>query len=138
MAFEAWYSREGTPGWQLHSWDDANHLLSYLKPDGQSFAAFTLSDGSYVQCAGRKTRLTVEARVVASRAKFRHYVFGKGAPTGETESIACAIGPIEVDRTQLLAMRDARLLIREFVERRRLHDSYYAQDVTLRFAQSSS
>jgi hypothetical protein len=131
--FVAIYQREGTPGWRLTSWLDANHLLGYLNPNGPSSISFTLEDGSYIQCAGAKTRLTVEARLISPRGDL-HVVFGKGARTGIKEIIACSVGPITVDSSQILQMRDARKLIRHFVERQLLLDSYVAEDISARFA----
>lgn len=134
MTFNAKYEREGSPGWQLRSWEDATNLLSYLKPDGPSSATFTLDAGSYVQCAGSKTRLTVEARVLDSTGAFSHYVLGKGSLKGIVETIECTVGPINVDESQVLTLRDARKIIRYFVEEDSgFPEDYYAQDVSSRF-----
>jgi hypothetical protein len=131
MSFEAHYEREGSPGWPLKSWDDANALLGYQKADGPSYSAFTLPSGSYVQCAGGKRRLVVEARVTGPDASFRHYRFGKGARAGHDEAVACNCGPITADASDILTMRDARLIIRHFVEQRgELLGKYQANDVT--------
>jgi len=130
--FNATYQREGAPGWRLKSWEDANMLLRYLNPAGPSSASFTLDDGSYIQCAGSKTRLTIEARLIRASG-FHHVVFGRGPLIGTTELISCSVGPISVDASQILQMRDARKLIRHFVEHRQFLDSYATTDVTIRF-----
>jgi len=65
MKFKAHYERGGIKGCMLDSWNDANHLLGYQKAEGPSFAIFTFEDGSYIQCAGVKKRLTVEARIIS-------------------------------------------------------------------------
>lgn len=134
MTFRAKYEREGSPGWQIKSWEDANKLLSYLRPDGPSSAAFTLDSGSYIQCAGSKTCLTVETRIVDSTGGFSHYVLGKGPLTGTVETIECTVGPINVDQSQLLTLRDGRKIIRHFVETGgAIPEGYFAQDVSARF-----
>ncbi len=131
MAFEAHYQREGTVGWKLKSWDSANKLLGYQNADGPSFTIFTLDNGSYVQCAGGKRRLTVECRVFDLNGEFRHYRFGKGDPNDSVAVIECACGPIRVSESQVLTMRDARLIIRHFVESGGgLHSRYRALDIT--------
>lgn len=135
MTFEAHYQREGTPGWKLKSWEDANKLLGYQKADGPSFTIFALEDGSYVQCAGGKRRLTVECRISKADGTFNHFRFGKGAPVDVTTLIECACGPIHVSETEVLTMRDARLIMKHFVETGGgFHGSYRASDITAGFA----
>jgi hypothetical protein len=133
MDLHVHYSREGTPGWSITSWETANQLLTYLDPDRASFACFTLPDGSYVQCAGSKRRLTVEARLYEANRQFKHYRFGKGQLLGREERIDCNIGPIHVDRTQILQLRDARTIIKLFIEERRLHPNYVIVELNDKF-----
>lgn len=134
MAFEAHYQREGTTGWGLKNWESANKLLGYQNADGPSFTIFTIDNGSYVQCAGGKRRLTVECRVFASNGKFRHFRFGKGDAVDSAAVIECACGPIRVSESEVLTMRDARLIIRHFVESGGgLHSGYRTSDITAEF-----
>jgi len=131
MSFEAHYEREGSPGWPIKSWDTANKLLGYQNAEGPSFSIFTVGNGSFVQCAGGKTRLTIEARIIGENDTFQHYRFGKGPLTGQQAEIECNCGPILVDRSQVLKMRDARLIIRHFVETSGgLLPGYEAQEVS--------
>jgi hypothetical protein len=81
------YSREGDSGWKIKDWDTANKLLSYLDPKVRSFAIFEKDDRNYIQCAGAKRGLTVEARLYAKRGKFTHYRFGRGEPVGKKATI---------------------------------------------------
>lgn len=127
------YSREGTPGWKIKNWDAANKLLSYLDPKVRSFAIFERDDRSYVQCAGAKRGLTVEARVYGKRGKFKHYRFGRGEPVGRMVSIRCSVGPIRVDETQLLQLRDARIIMRQFLEEGTFPDKYVATEIGQEF-----
>ena len=131
MGFKAHYEREGTHGWIIESWDNANHLLGYQNVDGPSYTMFTLDDGSYIQCAGGKKRLTVEARTITTDKNFEHYRFGKSELVNNMESIECNCGPIEVDLSQVLSMKDARIIIREFIENdKKLSNKYIATDIT--------
>ncbi|UTW49281.1 hypothetical protein [Bacterioplanoides sp. SCSIO 12839] len=135
MNFEAHYEREGTTGWPIKSWEDANKLLSYQKAEGPSFTVFTIKNGSYVQCAGGKKRLVVEARVFESSGGYKHYRFGKGQSVGDDEVVECNCGPITTDASQVLTMKDARLIIRHFVENNgEIISKYYANDITHNFA----
>lgn len=128
------YSRTDSPvGWKIRDWETANKLLSYLDPERRPFAIFTLPDNSYAQCLGSKRRLTVEAREYRSDGSFAHWVFGRGAPLREPQEISASTGPVTVDVSQVLAMRDARIIIRQFLETRTFPASYHRQDVTSRF-----
>ena len=128
------YSRENSPGWKIRDWDTANKLLSYLSTDGKSFACFERPDGSYLQCAGSKTRLTVEARLFDSPDSFRHFVFGKGDLTNETDFIQTTDFEITVDTSQILKMRDARLIFRPWLMDQGFPDGFTMTDVTSRFS----
>jgi hypothetical protein len=131
MNFEAHYEREGITGWPIKSWEDANKLLGHQKTEGPSYTVFTISNGSYVQCAGGKTELTVEARVIEQGGSFKHFRFGKGKLSGRQVEIECSCGPIKVDETQALKMKDARLIVRHFVESNgELLSGYEAQDIS--------
>lgn len=123
------YSREGRPSWQIKDWDTANKLLSYLDPEIRSFAIFQKADRSYIQCAGAKRGLTVEARIPGVNGEFKHYRFGRGEPVGKTVIIRCSVGPISVDETQLLQLRDARILMRQFLEEGTFSERYVATEV---------
>jgi hypothetical protein len=129
------YSRTDCPaGWKIRDWDTANHLLSYFDSERRPFAIFTLPDNSYVQCLGTKTRLTVEARNFSKNGSFTHWVFGRSVPTGLQERIEVSTGVTIVDSTQLLKMRDARLIIRQFLETRTFPEDYHRENVTSRFS----
>ena len=134
MSFEAHYEREGTTGWPIKSWEVANKLLGYQKVDGPSYTVFTINNGSFVQCAGGKSNLAVEARVVKQAGVFKHFRFGKGKRLGREAVIECSCGPIMVDESQVLRMRDARLIIKHFVENNgQLLPGYEAQDISIAF-----
>jgi hypothetical protein len=129
------YSRtDAVRGWHINNWVSANAHLKRLDPDKRNYAIFAFADGSYVQCLGRKTALTVEARVYDSQRLFKHWVFGKGPISGRTTVVGGAAGQVTVDFSQVLRMRDARLIIRQFLETRSFPERYYREDVTERFA----
>jgi len=130
------YSRtDCTVGWKIKDWDTANKLLSYLEPDHRHFAIFELPDRSFAQCLGRKTALTVEAREFHEDGTFTHWVFGKGPLTGETTQVGGDAGVVTVGTSQVLKMRDARVILRQFLETRTFPEQYERQDVTERFAE---
>jgi len=124
------YSRENSPGWKIKDWDTANKLLAYLSTDGMSFACFQKEDGSYVQCAGSKKRLTVEARVFDGDGSFRHLVFGKGELKKEEEKIETTDYHVLVDSSQVLQMRHARLIMKPWLEGGSFPSDFEVSDVT--------
>lgn len=133
---KVFYRRGGSAGWHIRNWDTANKLLSYLGPKVSQFAVFEKPDSSYVQCAGAKRRLTVEARVYNSDGGFVHMVFGRGNLIGNRERIVCDDGPIFVDESQVLQMRHARLIIRPFLEQGVFPEQFEKTDVTDTFTES--
>ena len=127
------FKRNDSPGWDIADWDTANSLLSYLDPERRPYATFMLTDDSYVQCLGSKRRLTVEAREYRPDGSFSHWVFGRGKPLSEPIRIEVSTGGLTIDVTQQLTMRDARVIIRQFLETRTFPDAFYREDVTQRF-----
>jgi hypothetical protein len=125
-------------GWDISNWEAANNLLGGFDPARRHYSIFDLPDGSYVQCLGTKKALTVEARLYGSGAKFTHWVFGKGTPCGLRTQVGTELGTVTVDRTQVLKMRDARLIIPQFLETRAFPLQYYRQDITERFAEQGN
>lgn len=128
------YQREDCPaGWHIKDWETANKLLSYLNTNGRSYAIFSKPDGSYVQCAGSKTRLTVEARLFKSPREYRHYVFGNGPLQNSDDSVMTTEYKVTVDKSQVLQLRDARLIMKTWLESGDFPTRYTLTDVTTRF-----
>ena len=126
------YARTDSPGWPIRDWDTANKLLGYLGPE-RHFAVFTLPDAGYVQCLGGKRALTVELRQAGANGAFVHWVLGRGALVGREVRVGTTTEFVTVDESQVLAMRDARKIIRLFLETGLIHDGYTRTDVTSRF-----
>jgi hypothetical protein len=127
------YSRADGSGWPIKDWDTANHLLGYLDPTRNHFVIFELPGQSYIQCLGSKTALVVECRESRTNGSFTHWVFGKSSLTGTTSTVGPETNVVTVDSSQVLSMRDARVLIRQFLETRTFHDRYTRTDVSSRF-----
>jgi hypothetical protein len=127
-------SAKDTSGWRIVDWETANHLLGYLHPEKMHFVIFGLPDDSYVQCLGSKKALTVEARVYRSDRGFLHWRFGIGPPCGLQTKVGASQGTVTIDRTQVLQMRDARLIIRQFLETRTFPPQYHQEDITQQLA----
>ena len=130
------FTREDSPaGWKLKDWDTVNSLLSYFDTNGKSFVCFEKSNGSYVQLAGAKRQLTAEARIYDSPTRYRHFVFGKGVIRGSVEKVKTTDYEVEVDESQVLQMRHARLILRPWLEGHDFPDDFTMTDVTERFSE---
>ena len=118
---------------QAASFEDVETALSALHPTRMSFMSLTAGDGSYVQVAGAKLRLTIEARRVQADGSFRHVVLGR--PSGPTEEISINYigGPVTVLRREVLSLTDATLVCRTFFESHTLPVAYVLRDTTSRF-----
>lgn len=117
-------------GFEVYTWEQANSQLAYLNPDKENFMRFELSDGSFVQCLGAKKALTVEVRLCREGGVPMHVIARKGELVGTTVVVGGSAGTATVDKSQVLTMRDARSIIREFLEHKRLHSRYGYTDVT--------
>jgi hypothetical protein len=98
--------------------------MSYLEPNLRPFCRFQLADGSYIQCAGSKQRLTVEVHSPAAEGGFEQWTVGVGPLTGQVTEIECAVGPITVDESHVLDIDAARELFRAFLTYGALPDNY--------------
>lgn len=118
------YSRADGNGWKIKDWETANKLLSYLNPEKNIFVIFELSDNSYIQCFGSKTELTVEARVYENQKNYEHWVFAKGELNHKKVKLGKEDNFVEVDSSEVLKMRDARIIIKQFLEERSFTEKY--------------
>ncbi|MDG5816843.1 hypothetical protein QA601_17230 [Chitinispirillales bacterium ANBcel5] len=108
-------------------------LLDTLHPKSRCFFSLTeIHTGSYVQVAGARLRLTVEARQYAQNG-FRHYVMGDYPRKEDSAYINCRVGPIYVLQSQMLVLDDARRIFVQFLNNAKLIEGFDLQDVTSRF-----
>ncbi len=117
----------------LYDWDAVLGRLHYFAHKGPDFMILEVEGGDYIQCAGVKKQLTVETRRYTAGKMFHHHVWGKGELTGHVGRIDCTDGEIQVDSSQVLAMRDARLLIAAFLEGAEMPSRYHCTDISDRF-----
>lgn len=117
----------------LYDWEIVLSRLSYFGHKGPDFTVLELKDGSYVQCAGSKNRLTVETRTYGPERSFQHMIWGRSTCTGVKARIESIDGYIEVDASQILQMRDARIIIKAFIEKEEIPGTYISTDATFSF-----
>lgn len=102
--------------------------LAQLHPKGPSFVILTREDGSYVQTAGAKLRLTVECREMMPQG-FRHYTLGKNPPDTRPTYINCRCGPIHCQMSESMTLTDAQAIFTEFQSTGQLPDEFVRREM---------
>ena len=103
--------------------------LAQLHPKGPSFVVLSRDDGSYVQTAGAKLRLTVEYRQMLPSG-FRHYTLGKSPTDPRPTCINCKCGPIHCHLSESMTLSDAQIILTEFLASGRVPDGFVLRDRT--------
>ena len=67
------------------------------------------------------------------RGAFTHWVLGKGPLTGKSAVVRGPDSTERVDSSQVLTLRDAQSIFREFLQLRAIPARYNRTDVTARF-----
>ncbi len=109
--------------------DEVIAALAQLHPRGPSFVILSRDDGSYVQTAGAKLRLTVEYRQM-NPSNFRHFTLGKIPADPRPTCINCKCGPIHCHLNESMTLNDAEIIFKEFLENGRVPGSYVLRDRT--------
>jgi|SRR5436190_7285818 len=109
--------------------DAVMEALAQLHPKGPSFVVLTRDDGSYVQTAGARLRLTVEYRQMLAPG-FRHYTLGKSPTDTRPTSINCRCGPIHCHMSESMTLSDAQAIFTEFHSSGRVPDGFVLRDRT--------
>ncbi|MBL0144656.1 MAG: hypothetical protein IPP48_01735 [Chitinophagaceae bacterium] len=118
------------------SWEFIRNSLTKIDPTLKSY--FILSDNLtyYVQCAGSKTRLTVEYRKLLGET-FKHFILGnkinEKLEEKKWDQIDCKVGPIQVYDTEVLTISDAENIFKSFYEKGDKPQHYSYRDVTEQF-----
>ncbi len=112
--------------------DDVERLIRNLHPKENAYVILSDSDGSYVQVAGARLRLTVEFRE-RSKLGFIHWVLGSGDISDDLDSINCSVGPIEILKHERLCLDDAIRAFGSFLERGTVPASFTRRDDSARF-----
>ena len=85
------------------------------------------------QCAGQPKMLTVEYRL-NSKPNFKHYVIGKGKDKSPMKvswiALQNNVGPIMVHKEEVLNLKDAELIFKEFFENQTIHSDLNKRNVT--------
>ena len=127
------FSGEGWASQRVDDWGTVSLLLRQTITRLPGTEVFSLPDGGYARCLGSKAALTVEVRECRARGAFTHWVLGKGPLTGKSAVVRGPDSTERVDSSQVLTLRDAQSIFREFLQLRAIPARYHRTDVTARF-----
>jgi hypothetical protein len=107
-------------------------FINQMSSVGNSFCILTANDESYVQCAGAKSKLTIEYRKYIGR-KFNHYVLGMLKEAVKEVSIRYSGGYIKVNQNEVLTDKDAIAVFEAFLNIECLPENYELRETTPMF-----
>ena len=123
-------TREDQAVREIKDWKTAKGQLSGLKVRGRSFIIFEKENGDYVQCAGSRKVLTVEARMHAGDGSFRHVIFGCEEASGVEVDIPTSEFVLRVDASQVLNLKHALGILQPWLEGYAFPIRYIQTDIT--------
>ncbi|MFT5121495.1 MAG: hypothetical protein ACI97B_000119, partial [Verrucomicrobiales bacterium] len=126
-------TREDQHGREIKDWKKANALLSGLNVKGRSFIIFEKEYGDYVQCAGSKKAMTIEARSYNKDGTFRHVVFGFRELDGDEVEIPGNERNHHTDASQVLTLKDARSILQPWLAGYAFPTRFVQTDITSHF-----
>lgn len=119
--------------WKNPNWNEIKTELNKLDGIENGYLILENDNGDYVQCAGNLNMLTVEYRL-NSKTNFKHYVIGKGkdiSPMKVKWSILQTnVGKIMVHKEEVLNLKYAQLIFKEFYENQTIPSELNKRNVT--------
>jgi hypothetical protein len=116
------------------TWESIEEALPMITPRGPGFFILSRPDGSYVQTAGARLRLIVEYRKILGSGQFAHYVLGKHIEAAPKQTqINASIGVLNLMNNEILTVKDAIAIFREFYLEGTVPGTYILHDVTADF-----
>jgi hypothetical protein len=110
------------------------NFINQMKPDGNSFCILTASNESYVQCAGAKSKLTIEYRRYEG-SSFGHFVLGSQKDMGKNVSVRYSGGYISVMQNEALTSKDAINVFETFFNTQCIAEGYRLRETTAMFSE---
>ncbi|NRR93381.1 hypothetical protein HSX10_17540 [Winogradskyella undariae] len=115
------------------NWDGIKNELNKLDGIGNGYLTLENDNGDYIQCAGNPSMLTVEFRL-NSKPNFKHYVLGKGKDKSPMKvswiALQNNVGPIMVHKEEVLNIKDAEWIFKEFFENQTIPTELNKRNVT--------
>jgi hypothetical protein len=111
--------------------DFINDFLKQMNNNTSSFCTLSYSDFLFIQCAGSKSRMTIEYRSPdKSEIGFRHFVIGVKRLIKTTTKVSYSGGEIKVRTNEVLNYEQAVELFKMFINERMILGEYVLRETT--------
>jgi hypothetical protein len=114
---------------------DEEYITDFLKQmngSTSSFCTLSISDNSFIQCAGSKSKMTIEIRK-PDKNGFRHFVIGLRSFIKINTKVPYSGGEIKVGTNEILNYEQAEELFKTFYNEGRILDKYVMRETTNMF-----
>ena len=115
------------------NWNGIKTELNKMDGIKNGYLILENDKGDYIQCAGQSEMLTVEYRL-NSEPKFKHYVIGKGKNKSPIKVswvvLQTKVGEIMIHEEEVLNLKDAELIFKEFYEEQTIPTELNKRNVT--------
>lgn len=107
-------------------------FLNQMNNSTSSFCTLSFSDSLYIQCAGSKSRMTIEIRTPDQNG-FRHFVVGVKSLLKTSTKVSYSGSEIKVKSNEVLNHNQAIELFRAFIIEKKILDEYTLRETTEMF-----
>jgi len=107
-------------------------FIRQMNSETSSYCTFSLNDDCYIQCAGSKTRLTIEYREPIEGG-FSHYVIGVKSLLKIDSKVPYSGGSIKVKKNEIFNAEQAVEIFDSFINNNKIPENYTKRDTTLMF-----
>lgn len=115
---------------EVGSWAEIEENICQLHPVERCFYTLSRSnEESYVQFAGARRRLTVEARIYRDNGEFKHFRLGRIDGEEGRAYINCRIGPIHLSKHQVMNLKEATEIFRRFYEGEDFFEGFTSEEI---------
>ncbi|CAG7652758.1 hypothetical protein PAESOLCIP111_06620 [Paenibacillus solanacearum] len=114
---------------------ELNFVIDFLKQmngSTSSFCTLAYSDYLYLQCAGSKSKMTIEYRE-PYKDGFKHFVIGIRSFIKISTKVSYSGGEIKVRTNEVFNFKQAEELFKTFYNERRILDKYVLRETTEMF-----
>ncbi|MDQ0194589.1 hypothetical protein [Paenibacillus wynnii] len=112
--------------------DFVTDFLIQMNGSTNSFCTVSHSDYLFIQCAGSKSKMTIEYREPDNDG-FRHFVIGVRSIIETNTKVSYSGGEIKVRTNEVLNYEQAEELFKTFINERRILDKYVLRETTKMF-----
>lgn len=107
-------------------------ILNQIDPFSFPYVVLTNENKDYIQCAGSKNAMAIEARFY-NNGTFKHFVLGRELMSKVWDRIECKVGPIDVLSHEVMDLNNAIILFKSFFLTGSIPQNYNKRNITRQF-----